>query len=1213
MLGHWAALLPHSLPPSPSPIDAASLGTWALQFTPRVALLEEAVVAEVSGCARLFGGMEQLRLKVQAGAEELGARVAWAPTATAALALARQGAGSVGQDGFEAPLARVLDPLPLHAITAVGQHQATLARVGCRTLGDVRTLPRGGLSRRFGKALLAGLDQTYGLRPEVHAWVTLPETFHARLELMSRVETAPALLAGARRLLVQMAGWLAARRLGATAFTLRWCHDVMRAKDAGTGGEITVRTAQPMQNVEHFSRLLAEHLAKVTLLAPAGDIELLASEVAPLIEESRSLIPETLRQGADTDLALERIQARLGQASVQRPVLHADHRLEWMQGWDSAPTAHRHACSATTGWPAARMPVCCGCSSSAWRGTRPPGSCMGTLAESPAMNRLSRSLPDYAELRCISNFTFLRGASRPEELVERAKELGYQALAITDECNMAGVVRAHGAAKAVGLPLLLGSQFGVAPRDTTEAPFVLVVLAQNLQGYGNLCAFITKLRRASEKGSYHLTLDHITGVELADCLALLCPDRQATDAQLEAMGRWTLGHFTGRCWIGVEQLRRLDDELWLHRLRTLSELTALPLVAVGDVHMHVRSRKPLQDVLTATRIGKPLTECGHALQRSAEQHLRTRLRLAQTFPAELLAETLRVAARCHFSLDELKYQYPDEVVPPGHTAASYLRQMTYEGAGRRWPQGIAAPVQTLIEHELAMICELRYEHYFLTVYDIVAFARSRHILCQGRGSAANSVVCYCLGVTEVDPARMSVLFERFISKERNEPPDIDIDFEHDRREEVIQYLYQKYGRDRAALTATVIRYQPRSAIRDVGKALVFDLATVDAIAKGQKWFDGAGVRPERFEELGIPADDLAVRQLITLTQQLMGFPRHLSQHTGGFVLTRGLLCRMVPVENAAMPERTVIEWDKDDLDAAGLLKVDVLALGMLSAIRRALDLIGLRRGQVFSMQDIPAEDSATYDMICQADTIGVFQIESRAQMGMLPRLRPRCFYDLVIEVAIVRPGPIQGGMVHPYLNRRQGKEPVTYPSEALRTALGRTLGVPVFQEQVMQIAMLAAGFTPGEADGLRRAMAAWKRKGGLEKYYHRLVDGMTSRGYALEFAEAIFEQVKGFSEYGFPESHAASFALLVYASAWIKRHEPAAFLVALLNSQPMGFYTPSQLVQDARRHGVEVRPVDVMHSRVESTLEDLPDTPAFWNYPPRPRARKWSGTSLRWG
>lgn len=801
-------------------------------------------------------------------------------------------------------------------------------------------------------------------------------------------------------------------------------------------------------------------------------------------------------------------------------------------------------------------------------------------------------LPAYAELRCISNFTFLRGASRPEELVERAQELGYSALAITDECSMAGVVRAHVAAKQAGLHLLLGAQFSIQPRDSSEAPFTLVVLAQNLNGYGNLCQFITKLRRSSEKGTYRLNLDEIDGKELRDNLVLLCPERCATDPQLAAMGGWALTHFTGRCWIGVDLVRRLDDELWLHRMRELSDLTALPLVAVGDVHMHVRSRKPLQDVLTATRVGKPLTECGYALQRSAERHLRSRLRLAQTFPAELLAQTLRVAERCKFSLDELRYQYPDEVVPAGHTAASYLRQATYEGAGRRWPGGIPEKVQHQIEHELELICELKYEPYFLTVYDIVAFARSRNILCQGRGSAANSVVCYCLGVTEVDPARMSVLFERFISRERNEPPDIDIDFEHQRREEVIQYLYQKYGRDRAALTAAVISYRPRSAIRDVGKALGFELEVVDAIAKGQQWFDGRSIRQERFDELGMDTSSLAVQQLITLTEQLIGFPRHLSQHTGGFVLTRDLLCRMVPVENASMPDRTVIEWDKDDLDAAGLLKVDVLALGMLSAIRRALEFISRRRGFNFSMQDIPAEDKATYDMICRADTVGVFQIESRAQMTMLPRLKPRRFYDLVIEVAIVRPGPIQGGMVHPYLRRRQGIDPVSYPSEALKEALGRTLGVPVFQEQVMQVAMLAAGFTAGEADGLRRAMAAWKRKGGLEKYYDKIVHGMTSRGYEREFAEQIFEQIKGFSEYGFPESHAASFALLVYASCWIKRHEPAAFLAAMLNSQPLGFYSASQLVQDARRHGVEVRPVDVMHSEVDCTIEDIESKPA---------------------
>jgi len=794
------------------------------------------------------------------------------------------------------------------------------------------------------------------------------------------------------------------------------------------------------------------------------------------------------------------------------------------------------------------------------------------------------TLPAYAELRCLSNFSFLRGASHPEELVERAKALGYTALAIADECSLAGIVRAHVAAKEHGLRLLVGAQFAVR----CDAPFVLTVLATNLNGYGNLCQFITQLRRASEKGSYTLHREAITSAALSDCVVVASPERDATPAQLLALCQWLLAHFIGRCWLGVELLRQLDDEMVLHRRREASELSAVPLVATGDVHMHVRSRKPLQDVLTATRVGKPLTECGFALQPNAERHLRTRLRLAQTYPAELMEESLRVAARCAFSLDELRYQYPDEVVPAGETPSSYLRRLAYEGAGRRWPDGLSAKVQQQIEHELDLIGELAYEHYFLTVADIVMFARSQGILCQGRGSAANSVVCYCLGVTEVDPARTSVLFERFISKERNEPPDIDIDFEHERREEVIQYLYRKYGRERAALTATVISYRAKSAIRDVGKALGFEAEALERLAKDHMWWDGREVRPERLAEAGLSIDDLAVQQLMHLVAQLMTFPRHLSQHTGGFVLTRGPLSRMVPIENAGMADRTVIEWDKDDLDAVGLLKVDVLALGMLTAIRKALDFIGAQKGCVFEMQDIPAEDGATYDMLCKADTVGVFQVESRAQMSMLPRLRPRCFYDLVIEVALVRPGPIQGGAVHPYLDRRQGKAPVTYPKDTLEPALGRTLGVPVFQEQCMQIAIIAAGFTPGEADGLRRAMAAWKRKGGLGKYEHRLISGMTDRGYDLAFAQSVFEQVKGFSSYGFPESHAASFALLVYASAWIKKHHPAEFLAALLNSQPMGFYSPSQLVQDARRHGVEVHPADVMHSAYDCTLEGAP-------------------------
>ncbi|RCW69529.1 error-prone DNA polymerase [Pseudorhodoferax soli] len=797
-------------------------------------------------------------------------------------------------------------------------------------------------------------------------------------------------------------------------------------------------------------------------------------------------------------------------------------------------------------------------------------------------------IPPYAELRALSNFSFLKGASWPEELIERAKKLGYSAIAVCDECSMAGAVRAHVEGKDQDLKVIHGSQFKV----TCDAPFTLNVLACNIEGYGNLCQFITALRRTAEKGTYRLVLDAIEPTALADCVVLVSPDRECTDAQLETIARWLLSSFTGRCWLAVEMQQVLDDEMWRYRMEEVSALTAIPLVASGDVRMHVRSRKPLHDVMTATRVGRPLTECGLDLELNSEQHMRSRVQLAQRFPQALMVETLNVAARCTFSLDELRYQYPDEVVPEGHTPTSYLRQLTYEGAGRRWPEGITPKVQTQIEHELALIADLGYEHYFLTVADIVRFAQSQGILCQGRGSAANSVVCYCIGVTEVDPARTSVLFERFISKERNEPPDIDVDFEHQRREEVIQYLYRKYGRDRAALTSVVIKYRAKSAFKDVGKALGIELSRLEALASNLAWWDGADERSQRVAEAGLDMQELVVQHLMQLTSQLIGMPRHMSQHPGGFVLTKGPLERLVPIENAAMEDRTIVEWDKDDLDALGLLKVDVLALGMLSAIRRSLEFVSLRKGYAFSMQDIPAEDAATYGMICKADTVGVFQIESRAQMSMLPRLKPKCFYDLVIEVAIVRPGPIQGQMVHPYLNRRQGKEPVSYPSAALEEALGRTLGVPIFQEQVMQVAILAAGFTAGQADQLRRSMAAWKRKGGLQQYYDKIVNGMTERGYEKAFAEQIFEQIKGFSEYGFPESHAASFALLVYASCWLKHHHPAEFLAAMLNSQPLGFYSPSQLVQDAQRHGVEVRAVDVMFSDWDCTLEDLPDPPA---------------------
>ncbi len=785
-----------------------------------------------------------------------------------------------------------------------------------------------------------------------------------------------------------------------------------------------------------------------------------------------------------------------------------------------------------------------------------------------------QTLPDYAELHCLTNFSFLRGASHPEELVTRAATLGYCGLAITDECSVAGIVRAHTAAREQSLKIIVGSEFLLA--DGLH----LVLLAPDRRAYGELCALITLARRNAPKGEYRLDRNMVAAT-IKTCLALWPADITSTGRTAE----WFLRNFPGRAWIAVEQFRGGHDHRLLAHLRALGGQTALPLTAAGNVHMHTSRRRMLQDALTAIRHRTSVAEAGRRLFANGERVLRERARLARIFPPEVLAETVSITERCSFDPACLRYEYPKEIVPDGETATSYLRRLTERGMATRWPKGTSAKVKNLIEHELALITELHYEPYFLTVYDIVRFARNRGILCQGRGSAANSAVCFCLGITEVDPARMQMLFERFISKERNEPPDIDVDFEHQRREEVIQYLYRRYGRDRAALAATVVTYRPRSAIRDLGKALGLTGEQVDRLAKSMTWWEGKQLIPERLKALGFDTNSPKLRQLAELLNTLVGFPRHLSQHVGGFVISRGPLSELVPVENAQMPGRTVIQWDKDDLESLGLLKVDVLALGMLSAIRSALALIEKLRGRRMSMADIPAEDPAVYRMIQAADTIGVFQIESRAQMAMLPRLKPSTYYDLVIEVAIVRPGPIQGGMVHPYLRRRQGKEPVSYPSAEVKSVLERTLGVPIFQEQVMQLAVVAAGFTPGEADQLRRAMAAWRRRGGLGPFESRLINGMRERGYGEEFARSIFRQIQGFGEYGFPESHSASFAFLVYVSAWLKKHEPAAFTCALLNSQPMGFYAPAQLVRDAQAHGVEVRPVDVNHSDWLCTLK----------------------------
>jgi len=793
----------------------------------------------------------------------------------------------------------------------------------------------------------------------------------------------------------------------------------------------------------------------------------------------------------------------------------------------------------------------------------------------------------YAELFCFSNFTFLTGASHPHELAERALELGYNAIAITDACSVAGIPRAWAALKDSPVKLITGSWFELEDAPVGAATPRFILLAQSRKGYGQLCQLITTGRRRAEKGQYQLFVRDIETHELDNCLCLWLPPASPATSyeQAEACGEWLHRLFEQRLRIGATRTLEAGEEQQLARVRTLAGQLKLAIAATGEVHMHARERQPLQDVLTALRHHATVENAGHCLFQNGERYLRPLPVLQRLFPQAWLQETVNIANSCRFEPGSLRYEYPPDLVPANETPAAYLKRQTREGERRRYPVGTPMKVQALIRKELGLISELNYEHYFLTIHDIVAFARSRGILCQGRGSAANSAVCYCLGITEVNPAKVELLFERFISKDRDEPPDIDVDFEHQRREEVIQYIYQRYGRERAALAATVIRYRPRSAIRDVGKALGFDTALVEKLLDGIDWRDKTNNWRQQILDKGLTRNPKVADQFFTLVNTILGFPRHLSQHVGGFVISAGPLAELVPVENAAMEGRTVIQWDKDDLESLGLMKVDVLALGMLTAIRKALELISDEKGQTFTMQDIPQEDPATYAMLQTGDSIGVFQVESRAQINMLPRLKPETYYDLVIEVAIVRPGPIQGDMVHPYLRRKHGLEPVDYPNDAVRQVLERTLGVPIFQEQVIKLAMVAAGFSAGEADKLRRAMAAWKSHGDLTPFRDKLISGMLERGHDPDFAERLYQQICGFGGYGFPESHAASFALLVYVSAWIKRHHPAAFYCALLNSQPMGFYSPSQLVQDAQRHQVTVLPPDVNHSAWEHTLQ----------------------------
>ncbi|CAG0949313.1 DNA polymerase III subunit alpha [Phycisphaerales bacterium] len=853
--------------------------------------------------------------------------------------------------------------------------------------------------------------------------------------------------------------------------------------------------------------------------------------------------------------------------------------------------------------------------------------------------RVDAAQPGYVELAVTTNFTFLTGAGHPEEFIEQAVNLGHAAAAIADTNTLAGIVRAHVTAKEAGIPLVVGCriQCSHGPDSAGHAgPLLnLLVFPTTRPAYSRLCRLLTVGKRRAPKGECHLSLDEVLAHQEGMLGVAIAPE-SPDDAFRGTLRRLRESFDDDRMSLAAGCLYRGDDRARLARLGAMARQTGIPLVAVNDAHYHIPQRRPLQDVLTCIRHGCTIQQAGLRLHANAERHLKPAHEMGRLFAScpEAIFRTVEIARRAAgFSLDQLRYEYPAEPCPAGMAASEYLADRTREGAAGRYPDGVPEKVRKMIEHELALIAELRYEPYFLTCYDLVKYARSLGILCQGRGGAANSSVCYCLGITEVDPARFNLLFARFVSRERGEPPDIDIDFEHERREEVIQYLYRTYGRERAALTAEVISYRGRSAIRDVGKAMGLSPDAVDALARHVNHW-GEDPADEHVREAGLNPGDPTIRHVLALSREIIGFPRHLSQHVGGFVITRTPLDELVPIENAAMEDRTVIEWDKDDIDAMGMLKVDVLGLGMLTCIRKCFELVERRKWQsgevgtsgshgaarepqwpreapglnsghsatslsIFRIMSEFSEDPLVYDMICAADTVGVFQIESRAQMSMLPRLRPRNFYDLVIEVAIVRPGPIQGKMVHPYLRRRNGEEPVVYPHPDIEDVLGRTLGVPLFQEQAMRLAIVAGGFTADESDKLRRAMAAWKRKGNLiEKFGEKLVAGMLSKGYAHEFAERCFEQIKGFSEYGFPESHAASFAILVYVSCWLKRYHPAAYAAALINSQPMGFYAPAQIIRDAKEHGVEAHPIDINVSDWDCTLEGPNATDLPRNLPP---------------
>jgi error-prone DNA polymerase len=1208
---------------------------WCDRYSPLAAHDgADGIALDITGCAHLFGGEAALLEQIQAGLREMKLRVrgAIADTPAAAWALARFSKQAIVS---REELSGAIDPLPVRALRIPAEIAVELGRVGLTTIGLMRRVPRDSLAARYGPNVLLRLDRALGLAMESITPYRAPVPYRTGRIFAEPIGTTAAVEHVVLDLLTTLCTRLEKEQRGACRFDLA-CHRV----DGGVA-YLGVRTSKPGRSITHLMRLFAEKMNTLDAGFGIEVVTLSAADVSMLAPVQMALpqCGESVEENTSLDELLDRIGLRLGFDCVCRFQIRQSLLPE--SSTEFVPVTGASAPNAA--WPAHRIrplrlveppapieiaeiipgkwPVRIRVGhqlhrivraegperlTSEWWRERPAtwatrdyyrieddqgalldlsrnparGKCRALVSARAASMTAMRA---YAELQASSNFSFLRGASHPQELMAAAATAGLAAIALTDRNTLSGIVLAHSFLKQnpnAGARFIVGCRLDLSNGES------LLCYPTDRAAYGRLTRLLTLGKRRATKGECDLSLADV--VEHSEGQRFVLPFPAVLDEAPATHIRTCAAMFTGRIHLALTHSCRGDDRRWIQTVAEFARSAGVPTVVTNDVLYHARERKPLQDVLTCIREGCTLQEAGFRLQANAERDLKSPRQMHELFAAwpDALEATLEIADACRFSLDELRYEYPEEIVEPGMSAFQALERRTWDGAAWRFPDGVPEPVSRQIRHELKLIEKRGYAPYFLTVHEIVKFATSKGILHQGRGSAANSVICFCLGITQVDPVTHGLLFERFISAARDEPPDIDVDFEHDRREEVIQHIYEKYGRDRAGITATVVHYRTRRAVREVGKALGLSDDVTGALA-GSVWgWSNAGVAEECVREAGLDPTDRRLRQTLHLTRMLIGFPRHLSQHVGGFVMSRGRLDELVPIENAAMEDRTVIQWEKDDLDELGLMKVDILALGMLSAIRRAFELLEQHYDRKLTLATVPHKDSApAYEMLQQADSIGVFQVESRAQQSMLPRLKPKDFYDLVIEVAIVRPGPIQGDMVHPYLRRREGKEPVVYPSPALEAVLKKTLGVPLFQEQAMQIAIIGAGFTPTEADQLRRALATFRHAGTITTFRDRFVNGMLSNGYPREFAERCFSQIEGFGTYGFPEAHAISFANLVYVSAWIKCHYPDVFCAALLNSQPMGFYAPAQLVQDARRHGVVIRPIDVNHSDWDCTLE----------------------------